>query len=53
MKKFNPDFRIGTKVMIGDHWCKITEIDANREWIKVDRFHGKYFRNHVLQYQRF
>jgi hypothetical protein len=52
LPKFNADFRIGTKVLIGDTWCKVTEIHENRQWIKVDKISGSFQRAHVLQYKR-
>ena len=53
LPKFNADFRIGTKVLIGEFWCKVTEVHETRQWIKVDRLQGSFQRSQVLQYDRF
>jgi hypothetical protein len=52
LPKFNADFRVGTKVLISEYWCKVTEIHESRQWIKVDKLEGSFQRADVLQYKR-
>lgn len=53
MKKFNKQFKIGTKVIL-DHdkknWVEITEIHETRNWIKTNVWSGSFQRNHVLKF---
>lgn len=53
MKKFNNNFKIGTKVMCDccKEWHVIKEIHETRNWIKVEKGHGGSLqRNHVLKF---
>jgi len=53
MKKFNKQFKVGTKVIL-DHdsknFAEIKEIHETRNWIKVKEWEGSFQRGHVVKF---
>jgi hypothetical protein len=54
MNKFGKQFTTHTtKVKLegcGDNWYRISDFECDRKWIRVSGVHGRFQREHVLNY---
>ena len=53
MKKFNKNYRVGTKVLLKGFYHKyfeVTEIHETRNWIKLKGLQGSFQTGHIAKY---
>lgn len=50
MKNIESKIKVGTKVLVNNEWCHVTEIAEHRKHLKTDVWMGSFQRKDIKKY---